>query len=311
MGEPNKITEVTRRRILDSFSLEKIAWAGRLEEPEFLARIYDLESLPSTDRRYRTASGDIWQHRVNNNDWDDDWVFYDSRFGLLHGSDETLLKFLAEMLHPVVRSDRAEVERLASSLNSALSPDGYELVSLESISGRPIYTGRHKRPFHGDHPALALEKRPLLTDPRVLHEHLSRIREAVERDPAAAIASCKELVESLCKIILDKSGAPAPPGDDLPGLYRRVADLLHLKAESVPNSAKGSQTAQRILRTLVTTVQSLAELRNELGLGHGRLAPSPALSRHARLSLNSTVAVTEFLLDTWHDRVNSGALSIP
>jgi Abortive infection C-terminus len=84
--------------------------------------------------------------------------------------------------------------------------------------------------------------------------------------------------------------------------YRRVADLLRLKAESVPASAKGSQTSQKILRTLTTTVQGLAELRNELGLGHGRSAPSPALAWHARLALNSTVTVTEFLLDTWQER---------
>lgn len=53
-----------------------------------------------------------------------------------------------------------------------------------------------------------------------------------------------------------------------------------------------------------------AELRNELGIGHGRSTPSPALARHARLALNSTVTVTEFLLDTWQDRVNSGALTL-
>ena len=49
--------------------------------------------------------------------------------------------------------------------------------------------------------------------------------------------------------------------------YLKVADLLELKAESVPGNAKGSEASQQVLRTLVTTVQSLAELRNELGIG--------------------------------------------
>ena len=155
---------------------------------------------------------------------------------------------------------------------------------------------------------LKLDERALLTDSKVLHEHLNRISDGIGRDPAAAIASAKELVESLCKIILDRSGESYPPSDDLPGLYKRVATLLKLKAESVPASAKGSETSQRILRTLTTTVQGLAELRNELGLGHGRSAPSPALTRHARLALNSAVAVTEFLLDTWQDRVDAGTI---
>jgi hypothetical protein len=57
------------------------------------------------------------------------------------------------------------------------------------------------------------------------------------------------------------------------------------------------------LRTLVTTIQSLAELRNELGIGHGQSTRSLALTRHARLALNATVTISEFVLDTWQARV--------
>jgi hypothetical protein len=51
---------------------------GRLNKTGFLGRVFDLESLPSTDSRFRDAEGDIWQHTVNNpGDWDADWVFHD------------------------------------------------------------------------------------------------------------------------------------------------------------------------------------------------------------------------------------------
>jgi hypothetical protein len=307
-ADNRRITEVTRRAILDVLSVERVAWWGRLDEVAFLSRLYDLEGLPSGDTRYTTAAGDIRQHCINNCDWEDDWVFTDTRFGLASGPDERLLAFLAEMLHPVVRSDPDEIRGLLDQFNAALAPDGYQLVQVSLISGRPVYNARRIDSFHTAQPPLALAQRPLLTDPTVLHEHLARIRVGLDGDPSAAIGSCKELVESLCKIILERSAVMYPPAEDLPGLYRLVADLLHLKADAVPASAKGSATAQRILRTLTTTVQSLAELRNELGLGHGRTAPSPALARHARLALNSTVTVTEFLLDTWQARVDSGAL---
>ena len=37
-------------------------------------------SLPSDDRCFQNAAGDIWKHRVNNSDWENDWVFYDRRW---------------------------------------------------------------------------------------------------------------------------------------------------------------------------------------------------------------------------------------
>jgi len=70
-----KISPVTRRDIIDALGAENINWSGRLEEPEFLSRLFDLMSLPSTDHRFADAAGDIWKHRVNNSDWNDDWVF--------------------------------------------------------------------------------------------------------------------------------------------------------------------------------------------------------------------------------------------
>lgn len=69
------ITPATWHRIFDAIALERIPWAGRLGEPDFLGRIYDLGALPSTDSRYKTADRDFWQYRVlNPADWDDAWV---------------------------------------------------------------------------------------------------------------------------------------------------------------------------------------------------------------------------------------------
>ena len=309
-NENRCISEVTRRKIADAIALMQFWWAGQLNEVEFLRRLYDLDSLPSYDSRFSTATQDIQMHRVTNPmDWSNDWIFNDERFQILEGSDEVLLNFLAEMLHPLVRPKVEEVKTLLITFNELLSPDGYELVQTSSISGHPVYGWNNRTGFHGDRPLHLLENRPNLRDPVVLHEHLDRIGAGLGNDPAAAIGSCKELIESLCKIILAQSGVDFGAGEDMPSLYRKVANLLKLSVESVPTSAQGSASAHKILRTLVTTVQSLGELRNELGLGHGREVPSPALARHARLALNSTVTVCEFLLDTWQERSESGKLN--
>lgn len=304
-----RITDLTRREILDKLALDRIPWSGRLTEVEFLNRLYDLEALPSTDHRYRTAAGDIHQHRVNNHDWEDDWVFHDPRFELNRGTDEKLLTFLAEMLHPVVARSDDEAAKMSLWINDLLRPDGFELVVTASISGRPIYKGQRREAFHGARPLLGLDQRPVLTNTTVLHEHLDRIAKAVGRDPGAVIGSSKEIVESLCKLILDGNQVRYSRGEDLLKLYNKVADLLALKAEAVPSNRRGSESAHRILRALVTTIQNLSELRNEIGLGHGRNAPNPALERHARLSLNAAVTVTEFLAATWQDRVDTGLLA--
>ena len=138
-----KITSITRRDILDSLVAENVSWNGRLEEPEFLSRLFDLSALPSTDNRFKDAAGDIWQHRVNNpEDWPDDWVFSDNRFSLANGDDETFLRFLCEMVHPVVRPDAPAAQRIVQMLNAILIQDGFQLAERTRISGKPIYVGR-------------------------------------------------------------------------------------------------------------------------------------------------------------------------
>jgi excisionase family DNA binding protein len=67
-----EITEVSRREIIDRLVEGNWDWAGRLREDDFLSRLYDLNALPSEDNRFQTAAGDIWQHRVNNRDWEDE-----------------------------------------------------------------------------------------------------------------------------------------------------------------------------------------------------------------------------------------------
>lgn len=116
-GSHLTIRRSIRKNLLDWVSAEGTAWSGRLEEDQFLARIFDLDAMDSTDGRFSNAARDIWQHRVNNNDWTSDWVFTDSRFNLLGCPDETFLLFVTEMLHPVVRPDLDEAQRLAATFN--------------------------------------------------------------------------------------------------------------------------------------------------------------------------------------------------
>jgi hypothetical protein len=136
-----KITVVTRLGIFDYLRGEAGPWWGRLDEMDFLEGLYDLDELPSIDRRFATARHDIVQHRINNPlDWPDDWIFEDPRFELLDGPDEVLLAFLARLVHPEVQPDVDQSTLCVQELNRLLGPDGWTLRPLEFLSGRPIYT---------------------------------------------------------------------------------------------------------------------------------------------------------------------------
>lgn len=74
-----------------------------------MKRLYDLEKLPSYDSRFKNAQGDIWQHTVNNDDYELGWVFEDDRFCLSAGNDDKyLLDFLCEMFHPTARIEKTD-----------------------------------------------------------------------------------------------------------------------------------------------------------------------------------------------------------
>lgn len=130
------------RQYLQEHEVEyKISIYGRLTEIEFLSRIYNLDEMVSYDRRYRNARGDIAQHTINNDDWEKNWVFNDDRFGILAGGDdETFLRFVCEVFHPVVRIDAQPWHKVLDKVNEMLEYDGYMIYPKEHISGREVYS---------------------------------------------------------------------------------------------------------------------------------------------------------------------------
>ncbi len=287
------ITELTRRTIFDGLRIGRHFWAGKLDEPEFLARVFDLTSLPSYDSRHKDMEGDIWRHRViNPEDWPDDWVFSDKRLDLLHVPDEIFLKLLCAMVHPVVR-DGPEVDELVAMFNRYLAPDGYRLAVAETISGQRVF---------GAELALAGAD-GALDDARRIADALSsshvtaqivRMRANIVQDPPLAIGSAKEFVESICKGILDARKQPRNGKEDFPALVSMTRDALGLKI-----NPKSDVTLKSMLGALGTMTSSIAELRGQVGTGHGG-APETAAppAGVARLAVNAAVALAVFLWET-------------
>lgn len=292
------ISEITRCAIFDVLRVRETKWAGRLDEAEFLERIYDLENIPSNDDRFDNAKGDIWQHRVNNpNDWDDDWVFTDPRFGLTHGDDDTFLRFLCEMIHPVVRTDPQEIEVLRRLFNQSLRTEGYELVEQTRISDRPVFAAR--RTLERIPLSVHMAKKQIAFNADMLSRQITRIESAVADDPELAIGTAKELVETCCRTILEERGLSYEDEWDLTKIVKATCKALELTPDDIPESAKAADTIKRLLSNLAMVAQGLAELRNAYGTGHGRSAKSKGLTaRHARLAASAATTLAVFLFET-------------
>lgn len=294
------IPEHVRRDIFDFIRLQNCCWFGRLGEVEFLERLYKLDELPSTDRRFINASGDIWQHRVNNEDWDNDWVFSDDRFELLRGDDVILLEFLCQMVHPVVRDDATEAEMLITEFNKHLSTAGWQIVAQTTIAGRSVYgavrsySSMLKTHLNSIHETLNTE---------YISKLLNRMHSSIESDPELAIGSAKELIESVSRTVLTDQNIAFSKDDNVQQLVKKALKELKLDPDDMPHTTKAMDSIKPLLKSLGTIAHMTAELRGQFGTGHGKDARTKGLGpRHAKLAVGAASALAVFMYETYLER---------
>lgn len=174
----NTITLATRRDILDDLLEAGESVSGRLDDVEFLSRLFDLRSLPSTDSRHRCAYDDIVRHTVANDDWEACWMLSYSPLGLSQAPDERYLSLLVESLHPDVRKTVGEAERLRRLYNRRLAVDGWEIVASGELSGRKTYAARRRNPSTTETPhRFPMDGEELLASILALHMERGDTRE--------------------------------------------------------------------------------------------------------------------------------------
>jgi len=302
----NCISEVTRRNIADATSLNKINWSGRFDEDEFLARLFNLSKMRSNDHRYSIAAQDIHQHCVRNSDWSNDWVFYDTRFNLLYGSDDSFLKFLCEMIHPIVRPNTDEAGKIRLLLNEHLVKDGWEIREHMYISGRPIYAAFPAAEL-GTHTVIAAKDLSTAVDSDYVSRQVTRVNVALSttKDFEIAIGTAKELVETICKTILTERKIAYGKDINMPTLVKLVCKNMSIVSTNVANQEKTRAVISKILASLGNCVTALAEFRNLHGAGHGKEATTKSIEkRFARLAVNASLAIAIFLFEAHSESKN-------
>jgi AbiJ N-terminal domain 5/Abortive infection C-terminus len=130
-----------------------------------------------------------------------------------------------------------------------------------------------------------------------LNKHAARIRRGITDDPAQAIGSAKELLETVLKTVIGDHEQKSR--DDVPELLKKAQVRLDLD----PKSIIGADTLRRTLSNLGQVVHGVAELRSLYGTGHGRSKSHELEAAHARLVVNAAITVATFLLEVWQDQV--------
>lgn len=121
-----------------------------------------------------------------------------------------------------------------------------------------------------------------------------KVRERLPLDPEGAITSGRALLEAGCKYVLEEAGETADAVMELPKLYKRAAEYLHLDARSDID-----ESLRRVLGACATIVDGVAHLRNRLSDAHGkdRNSAKPG-RRHAEFIVLVAAAITGLLLSS-------------
>ena len=249
-----------------------VSWTLREIEMEFDAADIECSDVdPGTSGQRRTLV-EQYYHTLDFTKWDD---------------VKKLLKAYEGIITTIVDHSPDDAKRLLRYLER----DGF------------VYVDSRIQPAAATPSSMGLRSVANELDADEISRQISRIEGSVDSDPALALGTAKELIETCCKTILKERGVAVPANVDVPKLVKAALRELKLVPENIPSSAKGARTIKRILSNLATVPQGLAELRNLYGSGHGRDGKAKGiLPRHARLAAGAAITLSQFLFDTHNDR---------
>lgn len=139
-------------------------------------------------------------------------------------------------------------------------------------------------------------------DDEYISEEIRSMQESIKKSPNDAIDKAKNLVESCFKFILNECDISYSNSDNLGDLQKKVFTRLNIDANT-NDTAKADENVKTILSSLNQIIKGIAEIRNKHVNGHGKSAGAVQLPpRYAGLVVNSSVAVVNFVWDTYKDR---------
>jgi len=294
----NQITDVTRQSIADELDISRIHYAAKLEEPDFWARLLNLQKLPSNDSRYNNAYEDIHKHMVMNRDWDDQWYMTDPRIHMLHAPDDLYKRFLALTIHPRICTDEKQISALIAIYDKHLAGDNLRMLQTSNISGKPVY---EVVAVGAGQAAAAASKQQIkkLLNTAYVDAKIKVMHDNIKINTELAIGMGKELLETACKSILKQRSITINKDWSLSQLFRETLKQF----DFTPVGAEDPELARRGIAALLSGVNSIVhgigDLRNSYGSGHGKDADFKGIKpKYASLFVGLVSQVVILLLET-------------
>ncbi len=133
-----------------------------------------------------------------------------------------------------------------------------------------------------------------------INKQLSIMLENQATNPTESIGKAKELIESCCETILERSSVAINKDWKLNNLVDETMKLLKVTPDHVPETAKEAKAIKAILGSLKGIASNIAIIRNAYGSGHGKSDSYKGLQeRHAKLAIGSSITLVNFLWDSF------------
>ncbi len=203
-------------------------------------------------------------------------------------TDPVEVQRVLRVFEQIVAEPRCAPEQ-RRSLAAALERDGYRMDPETGRIADPV--------VHLDDDALRS-----LPNSFAIEDNLRRMLAAIDTDPRLAVSAARALVESTAKLVLNERRQTYAAGAKLPALVSAAQKALGLDAKDVGGVGGGGDALRKILGSLTTLTQGLTELRNNVGVDHGRdSVPAWVQPRHARLAGGAAQVWCRLMIETLDD----------
>lgn len=134
-----------------------------------------------------------------------------------------------------------------------------------------------------------------LSDSEFISQQISKCKAKMNgADFDGAITNARTLIEEVLLVIEEHiQGARQSYDGDLLKLYKRVSKLINM----YPNDTATSNSFNEILRGFISVVNGFAGLSNNIADRHA--TPIHPKKHHAKLAVNSSMILSEFLLESF------------